>query len=282
MWLWLWSAVMHSYVVSLLCVDNAHNHSVTQEEAQLCLLVSQLKPPPFGRTGCWLVLCFRRQPLERVLIGWEQVFAQTRCKSRAVPVKGWRQDRRWPFICSGKDIEVVMMKALTYFEIQSDTLSFFPSNVCPFPSTFSMSGSLFCWALKTTEPISSLPLTSTLYGGRIKHIWKRRGHVCTDLNVSRLVGVVWQISTGRRAHRNPLLGRKQEESRRLIVKVSERRLWTHRWCFRGTPNTVRRIILVVVHDKVWRHAQRTYLFSSAVTLVWLTELLEKWSLTARC
>lgn len=159
---------------------------------------------------------------------------------------------------------------------------FFPSNVCPFPSTFSMSGSLFCWALKTTEPISSLPLTSTLYGGRIKHIWKRRGHVCTDLNVSRLVGVVWQISTGRRAHRNPLLGRKQEESRRLIVKVSERRLWTHRWCFRGTPNTVRRIILVVVHDKVWRHAQRTYLFSSAVTLVWLTELLEKWSLTARC
>lgn len=139
----------------------------------------------------------------------------------------------------------------------SQILSFFPSNVCPFPSTFSMSGSLFCWALKT-EPISSL--TSTLCGERIKHIWTRRRHVCTDLNVSRLIGIVWQISTGRRAHRNPLLGRKQEESRRLIVKVSERRLWTHRWCFRGTPNTVRRIILVIVHDKVWRHAQRTYLF----------------------
>lgn len=116
------------------------------------------------------------------------------------------------------------------------------------------------WLLLCMENASNTSETLTL---------KRRGHVCTDLNVSRLVGVVWQISTGRRAHRNPLLGRKQEESRRLIVKVSERRLWTHRWCFRGTPNTVRRIILVIVHDKVWRHAQRTYLFSSAVTLVWL-------------
>lgn len=101
----------------------------------------------------------------------------------------------------------------------SQILSLFsPSNVCPFPSTFSMSASLFCRALKTTEPISSLPLTSTLYGERIKHIWNPNpkasgtclhGFKCVAFGRGSLTDKYWTTRTQESASW-PQTGGKQE------------------------------------------------------------------------